>query len=290
MNENIKVIVWLISFSLLLLILGLFYLLKKIIDYILDRVFTILLKIQSYMFIFTEIRKDTKITMFNIVQKREGNKFYLYYKYLFMPTRLYSEIIKEKAPDKFLIYMKKMTLFSLITGVVIVFCFCLISISVDSNNLFDFFYVEDNSLINLISRFFLYFISLWSISRIIEITYAFIHDARTHLKPKEKSSNIPYYERIHLAMVSYLELIVLFGILYFCLNSLFCAFNMDITIIDAIYFSGVTITTLGYGDIQPVFWITKILSILEVLCGFTLIIVSFTVYVSRAINDLEKTS
>ncbi|WP_122894116.1 potassium channel family protein [Arcobacter peruensis] len=263
-------------------------LLLNFLNQTIDLFFFILLKIQSFMFTFSDIRKSTQITMLNITKKREGNKIYLYFRYLFMPTRLYSEIIKENDPDNFLNYMEKMTRYSLITSSLISLILLLGSLYVDKNILM-YFYSVDNIFVYFIAYALCVFILLWSISRIIEITYAFINDARTHLEIKEPTSNIPYFKRIHLAMISYIELIILFAILYFCIDSLSSAFNLcNLNMIDLIYFSGVTITTLGYGDIQPDLWLTKLLSIIEVICGFTLIIVSFTVYVSRAINDLNK--
>lgn len=261
----------------------------NIFNIFIDILLFLFLKVQSFMFTFSNIRKTTNITMLNLTNKRCGNKLYLYYRYLFMPTRLYSEIIKEQYPNDFLNYMEKMTLYSLITSILISFILFLSSAYFEIN-IFTYFYCVDNNIVNLVSSILCIFILLWSMSRIIEITFAFINDARTHLETKSPSSNIPYFKRIHLAMISYIELIILFAIFYFCIDSIVCeAFNFgNFSMIDFVYFSGVTITTLGYGDIQPSFWLIKLLSVIEVICGFTLIVVSFTVYVSRAINDLEN--
>lgn len=272
---------------------------KILLEYIyksLDLIFWFLCKMQSFIFFFSNIKTNTRIIMVDIRRKRKKeirkakreNKFNHYYIYLVMPTRLYSEIIKDNKIEDFPSYMEKMTFFSLLTSLIISLCFLFVSWIVEWNNLFDYLFLQESILFLSISWFFWILIFWWSISRIFEITYAFINDARKHLENIKSTSNIPYYKRIHLAMTSYLELIILFSILFFCMNSVTCAFNQDITVIDSIYFSGVTITTLGYGDIQPTFWMTKLLSVAEVICGFTLLVVSFTVYVSRAINDLEK--
>jgi hypothetical protein len=61
----------------------------------------------------------------------------------------------------------------------------------------------------------------------------------------------------------------------------------DFTIWQAIYYSGVTITTLGYGEITPCHFISQLMAIFEVNNGFSLIVVSFTVYVSRSISEQE---
>lgn len=271
---------------------------KDLLEFIykcLDPIFWFLLTMQSFLFIFSDINTNTRITMMNLRIKRmketrkakRENRFNHYYKYLLMPTRLYSEIIKDNNIEDFPSYMEKMTFFSLLASLSVMLCLLVCSYFVEWNNIFNYLFLQENILFLSISWFLWILIFWWSISRIIEITYAFINDARKHLENVKSTSNIPYYKRIHLAMTSYIELIILFSILFFCMNSVTCAFNQDITVIDSIYFSGVTITTLGYGDIQPTFWMTKLLSVTEVICGFTLIVVSFTVYVSRAINDLE---
>jgi len=89
--------------------------------------------------------------------------------------------------------------------------------------------------------------------------------------------------------------VLLFAFVYYassaiCATWVFCdnAFkNVILNIGDAIYFSGVTITTLGYGDIAPNILLSKFLVVFEVLSGFTLIIVSFTIYVSRAMKEID---
>ncbi len=120
---------------------------------------------------------------------------------------------------------------------------------------------------------------------------AFLKDAVSHLQPKKHASSLKYYERIPLAAKSYLELIILYGVLAFILHyfyqTLSCGASdpscCDITVWQTIYYSGVTITTLGYGDISPIDWSAQLLAIYEVINGFSLIVVSFTVYVSRSI-------
>ena len=59
-------------------------------------------------------------------------------------------------------------------------------------------------------------------------------------------------------------------------------------IFDAIYFSGVTITTLGYGDFSPYASVPKLLVVLQVLSGFTLIVVSFAVYAGVGKSTTHK--
>ncbi|NTW53532.1 MAG: two pore domain potassium channel family protein [Chlorobaculum sp.] len=135
---------------------------------------------------------------------------------------------------------------------------------------------------------------IYAFSRVNEIFIAFVKDATSHLRKENHLSSLKYYERIPLAMRSYVELIILYGIIVFGLNLFFNAMrcNSDsgiciLSVWDAIYYSGVTITTLGYGEITPVSFWTQIMAIYEVINGFSLIVVSFTVYVSRSISSNE---
>jgi voltage-gated potassium channel len=141
--------------------------------------------------------------------------------------------------------------------------------------------------------FLIGFAGYYAFSRVNEIFIAFIKDAKSHLKEPNHSSSLKYFERIPLAMRSYIELIILYGIITFVLHSLspfmLCGetiYKGDLTTMwQAIYYSGVTITTLGYGDITPTHFISQFMAIFEVLNGFLLIVVSFTIYVSRSISD-----
>ena len=124
---------------------------------------------------------------------------------------------------------------------------------------------------------------IYPLSRANEIIYAFYRDAIEKLNGKPSRSNLKYGERIQLAVKSYIELILNFASIYILLPP--CFFDDKITsYADALYFSGVTITTLGYGDISPSHAFPQFLSIYQVLCGFSLIVVSFAVYTARGIE------
>lgn len=124
---------------------------------------------------------------------------------------------------------------------------------------------------------------VFPLSRANEISYAFYRDAIDKLNGKKSNSNLLYGERIQLAMKSYVELIVNFASIYILLPP--SCFDNDISsYTDALYFSGVTITTLGYGDISASCFVPQFLSVYEVLCGFMLIVVSFAVYTGRSIE------
>lgn len=145
------------------------------------------------------------------------------------------------------------------------------------------FILNDNSLRKapswelFVAAMFVYAISF---SRCNEILFSFIGDALDKADGNESTSVLSYKKRIELALISYCELILNYAVIYFFMP--LCWFEEPIrTIMDAIYFSGVTITTLGYGDISPVVWLPKILVIHQVFAGFALIIVSFAVYVGK---------
>ena len=97
------------------------------------------------------------------------------------------------------------------------------------------------------------------------------------------SRRITYRKRIKLALLSYIELIINYAVIYFMMPPSWFGEEKFGNIIDAVYFSGVTITTLGYGDYSPSFWVAKLLVIHQVLTGFTLVIVSFAVYAGKGL-------
>lgn len=129
---------------------------------------------------------------------------------------------------------------------------------------------------------------IWSyflFSRCSEIFWAFLKDAFDKMdQSKEPSSRLTPQERIQLSLKSYLELVINFSILYLLLPSSAAVWRNGVcpeNIADALYFSGVTITTLGYGDISPEHWWPQFLTVYEVFCGFILLIVCFAIYAGR---------
>lgn len=133
---------------------------------------------------------------------------------------------------------------------------------------------------------------LYAFSRVNEVFIAFVKDATSHLRKEEHSSSLKYHERIPLAMKSYIELIVLYGVIAFTLHFFYGVMSCGsgvctLNVWQSIYYSGVTITTLGYGEITPTSWSSQMLAIYEVINGFSLIVVSFAVYVSRSISGEE---
>ena len=60
-------------------------------------------------------------------------------------------------------------------------------------------------------------------------------------------------------------------------------------IVTSVYFSGTTISTLGYGEYLPVHWISRFLALYEVFSGLFLVVMAIAIYLSRAINPTAPT-
>ncbi|WP_170940779.1 potassium channel family protein [Pseudoalteromonas sp. NBT06-2] len=123
-------------------------------------------------------------------------------------------------------------------------------------------------------------------SRCNEIFFAFIQDALDKSENAPTKSSLSFRKRIELSLLSYIELILNYSILFLLMPTSWFSKEFE-GIIDTIYLSGVTITTLGYGDFSPVYWLPKFLVIHEVLVGFTLIIVSFALYAGKKESSVE---
>lgn len=127
-------------------------------------------------------------------------------------------------------------------------------------------------------------------SRAVEICKAFLEDAIEKLNGEESISDLKYGERLYLSLKSYIELMINFGTIYFLAPACFYKGDMGYdfkSIIEAIYFSGVTITTLGYGDIFPSNWLLQLITVFQVIVGFSLIVVSFAIYSSLALSKIK---
>ncbi len=125
-------------------------------------------------------------------------------------------------------------------------------------------------------------------SRAIEICKAFLDDAIEKLNGEKPISDLKFGDRLRLALKSYVELIINFGTLYFVAPSCFYKDDYEFnSILEAIYFSGVTITTLGYGDISPTNWALQLATVAQVITGFSLIVVAFAIYSSLALSNIK---
>ncbi|WP_082160915.1 MULTISPECIES: potassium channel family protein [Burkholderia] len=119
-------------------------------------------------------------------------------------------------------------------------------------------------------------------SRAIEIFTSFLLDATEKLNGRRSSSNLGFGDRLRLALNSYLEIMIGFGVIYYLAPNTFFSHEFK-NIVEAIYFSAVTMTTVGYGDYYPQHWTSQLLVILQIFCSLTLALVCFTVYTTLAL-------
>jgi voltage-gated potassium channel len=124
------------------------------------------------------------------------------------------------------------------------------------------------------------FIWLVPLSRCNEIGFAFYRDPMQGLSPNNSFTKLSREQRIGLAVRSYIELIIDFAIIYYLLPRHWFE-NQFKSIFDAVYFSGVTVTTLGYGDIAPRHIASELLCVYEVLLGFVVIILGISWYLTQ---------
>lgn len=117
----------------------------------------------------------------------------------------------------------------------------------------------------------------YGLSRTIEIFIAFTFDAHDKLARKPRRSDLRPTERVQMVMKSYFGLIIYFAVAYHALPA---NFEEPLSGWQAIYFSGVTITTLGYGDIHPDGELGQGLVLVEVLLGLFLLVVSIASYLN----------
>jgi voltage-gated potassium channel len=125
-------------------------------------------------------------------------------------------------------------------------------------------------------------------SRCNEIFFAFLSDASDKLKRTDNTSSLEFYERLSLSLKSYIELIVNFAIMYMLTSTDYWAQGNLVSVSDALFYSAATITTLADGSLSPNFWLVQFLTIYQIFCGFSLLIVCFTVYTSRAVNEIGQ--
>ena len=116
-------------------------------------------------------------------------------------------------------------------------------------------------------------------SRINELVYAFYQDAFSRLKNEEQASDLKFYERLQMALKSYIGLVIYFAILYY-FNWFEASFKPEFSnFFESIYFSVITITTLGYGDFHPTHWLIKLFSMYQVLTGLLMVVIVIGAYV-----------
>lgn len=156
--------------------------------------------------------------------------------------------------------------------------------------------VDQLGRINQLPCFLVVLYILWCLSRVNEIFMAFIKDVFDKLNPRKRKKNgLEYYERIALALRSFVELVLNYAMLYYILDTYFVRygfweglFNQPLQDpLTALYFSLITIVSIGYGDYYPIHDISKLLIMYEIINGLLLLVVSFTVYVGLDLDEKE---
>lgn len=96
------------------------------------------------------------------------------------------------------------------------------------------------------------------------------------------------------ALIKYFGGIVSFATVYNGLQQIFHGNAFSISqhthfpYFDLFYFSLVTITTVGYGDIHPIIWVSKVFVIFEILFGLGFALLLFTMLISLYIDIQRK--
>lgn len=144
---------------------------------------------------------------------------------------------------------------------------------------------------DLRSYFIFYLVlSIFSVSRIIESVGSLTIDAFSHLgkdgTPNENPSGFSSKGRVLQLIKNYVDITMQFGFIFYLMQKVNPCFlkltqGDTLSVFDAVYFSAVTITTLGYGDIAPIHWTAKLLVVIELLCGLSLIVMVFAIYASQ---------
>jgi len=132
---------------------------------------------------------------------------------------------------------------------------------------------------------------LWiPFSRSNEIFYAFFFDGLDRIRGFPPRIPLDAADRVVLAARSYVETMLNFALIYYLLFRI--EFERGFSdMADAVFFSGVTIVTLGYGDITPRASMPQLLAIYEVFIGITLVVVAFSAYVGgprRQAGEMSK--
>jgi hypothetical protein len=116
---------------------------------------------------------------------------------------------------------------------------------------------------------------IYAYSRINEIAFAFYRDPLSRAKESDLANN----DRIRMAMRSYFGLAFNFALLYYFVPIAGMFKEPLCSFFEAFYFSGVTLATLGYGDVLAVHWVSRLLALYEVFAGILLIAVAIATYV-----------
>jgi len=125
------------------------------------------------------------------------------------------------------------------------------------------------------------YLLLWVLpfSRIVEITYAFYNDAFDQMAGQTPRSGLSRVQRFKLLGRSYFEVAVCYASLYLaCPSTAFT--NPPTNGFESLYFSWITITTTGFGDVTPKAWLARAFCMTEVAVGLMLLVLAVGTYFS----------
>ena len=115
---------------------------------------------------------------------------------------------------------------------------------------------------------------LWAVAtvafwRVNELIYAFYRDAMDRIERYEPRSRLADGTRVRLLLVAYAEIVAQFGAIHYVLMRILGPNSYDGLgdIISALYFSGITITTTGFGDIKPNELMPRAVTVFEASTG-----------------------
>ena len=129
-------------------------------------------------------------------------------------------------------------------------------------------------------------------SRNWEIVIGIFHDSFRSLAGIGPDSDLNTLQRVRLAMLNYVELAMHCAILYYFIP-VSGMFKPALSgFFEALYFSGVTITTLGYGDVTPDHLVGRLVVLFEVFSGLLILLFAISVYVGgyQRSNHVESMS
>lgn len=122
---------------------------------------------------------------------------------------------------------------------------------------------------------------VWALpfSRVIEIAYAFYFDSLEQMEGRTAKSGIKRVQRFKLLGRSYIEVAVCYASLYLALPVISFE-HAPTTSFESLYFSWITITTTGFGDITPKTVLARSLCMTEVAIGLMLLVFAVGTYFS----------
>src|SRR5205085_2039485 len=113
--------------------------------------------------------------------------------------------------------------------------------------------------------------------------YAFGRDALRQLRREHARMPLSAEARLKLAAKSYVEVVANCALIDYCLTRLlperlYRGGLSDIA--ESLYFSAMTITTVGYGDIVPVHVVSRLMAVYEVFIGVLLLVLTVGAYIA----------